>query len=838
MRQLKTMINRIYLGGLMIGLLTTIARAQPPAPHGMFLRQPVPADGSVAAFNAPVLRWPYQKGKSIRYEVELSRDSTFQDTSTIRVRDLPGAIWHPHRAISPGRWFWRHRVSGKTWSAPLRFQVTSSSIPNASPASLKFLKGVSTTHPRILRLPDAGRGKLRLTDPLAVAIFSEADSIIRVGIIPRDSAAPLRQAKDPAQLKKLRQDAVVYLGERFLTGITLVSQADRLRTDERYRNFAVGQALVIAGWDADGVTESSDFADGACMYAMALAFDSFHDRMSPAERDSLVRAIGHRAARFHAAWVNNIESKVLSGHVWQYILNEFFHTSLALVGHHPEAGTWLSYAYELFTARMPVLGGIDGGWSEGAHYFTMNMDMLVDIPEQIRRITGFDLIRQHPWYREQGWWMTYHIPPGSMSDGYGDNAEEYIARPAYAAFAEYISRRNGAPIYDWYLQKFRKLQGDDLAKEHILRWQRLIEGTNVSAPKKPEMPVLPLMQISRDVGLAAMHSDHKVPAKDVMVAFRSGPIGAYGHILADQNTFNILAGGHRLFYRTGYKVAMDDPHRVGWSKHTRSQNGILIDDKGQPYNAESYGYLNAHLQGQRLAYVAGDASGAYRSEESKEDHGMRRFIRHLVFLRPGLVVVYDELEARQAAQWSWLIHSIEPMQLDAAKGMFNARVPGFSGQGRLFSEHPVRWTLTDKFDVPAVGFRDLRGKMRTEYSDDQWHAKAVSVSPVQRTRFLSVIRVTPDSVIREIRGEVDEKGMLRVKADGWEITASLTHDVAASLDIRSDDGMFVFSSTGAAFIHRGKTYEAGASGVPRLLEMLDGKAQVSNGQRWGIPEIK
>ena len=832
------MINRIFLGGLMIGLLTTIARAQPSAPHGMFLRQPVPADGSVAAFNAPVLRWPYQKGKSIRYEVELSRDSTFQDTSTIRVRDLPGAIWHPHRAISQGRWFWRHRVSGKSWSAPLCFQVTSSSIPNASPASSKFLKGVSTTHPRILRLPDAGRGKLRLTDPLAVAIFSEADSIIRVGIIPRDSAAPLRQAKDPAQLKKLRQDAVVYLGERLLTGITLVSQADRLRSDERYRNFAVGQALVIAGWDAEGITESSDFADGACMYAMALAFDSFHDRMNPAERDSLVRAIGHRAARFHAAWVNNIESKVLSGHVWQYILNEFFHTSLALVGHHPEAGTWLSYAYELFTARMPVLGGIDGGWSEGAHYFTMNMDMLVDIPEQIRRFTGFDLIRQHPWYREQGWWMTYHIPPGSMSDGYGDNAEEYVARPAYAAFAEYISRRNGAPIYDWYLQKFRKLQGDDLAKEHILRWQRLIEGTNVSAPKKPEMPVLPMMRVSRDVGLAAVHSDHKAPSKDVMVAFRSGPIGAYGHILADQNTFNILAGGHRLFYRTGYKVAMDDPHRVGWSKHTRSQNGILIDDKGQPYNAESYGYLNAHLQGQRLAYVAGDASGAYRSEESKEDHGMRRFIRHLVFLRPGLVVVYDELEARKDAQWSWLIHSIEPMWMDSVTGAFSARVPGFSGQGRLWSEHPVRWTLTDKFDVPAVGFRDLRGKMRTEYSDDQWHAKAVSVSPVQRTRFLSVIRVTPDSVIREIRGVVNEQGMLLIKADGWEISAVLSSDLPASLDIRSDDGVVVFSATGAAFIHRGKTYEAGAPGVPRLLEMLDGKPQISNGQRWGIPEIK
>ena len=832
------MINRVLIGWLMAGLAISFAHAQPPAPHAMFLRQVVPADGSVAAFNAPVLRWPYQKGKGIKYEIELSADSLFVDKSTIRIQGLPGAIFHPHRILPEGRWFWRHRVSGKPWSSTFRFQITSNSILNAAPAADRFIRAVPSAHPRILHLPAAGLGKPRLTDPLATAIFMEADSILASGVITTDSVTPLRQSSDPAQLKKLRQDVIVYLGERVLTGVTLVSQADRLRPDDRYRQHAVAQALAIAGWDPDGVTESSDFADGACMYAMALAFDSFHDRMSPAERDSLVRAIAHRAGRFHASWVNNIESKVLSGHVWQYILNEFFHTSLALVGHHPDAGTWLSYAYELFTARMPVLGGIDGGWSEGAHYFTMNMDMLVDIPEQIRRFTGFDLIRQHPWYREQGWWMTYHIPPGSMSDGYGDNAEEYIARPAYAAFAEYMSRRNGAPIYAWYLQKFRKHQGGDLAKEPILRWQRLIEGTNAESPAPSNTPDLPLMRVSRDVGLAAVHSDHTAPEKDVMVAFRSGPIGAYGHILADQNTFNILAGGHRLFYRTGYKVAMDDPHRVGWSKHTRSQNGILIDDKGQPYNAESYGYLQAQLQGQRLAYVAGDASGAYRSEESKEDHGMRRFIRHLVFLRPGLVVVYDELEARQDAVWSWLIHSIENMQLDAVTGMYTARVPGFTGQGRLFSEHPVRWTLTDKFDVPAVGFRDLRGKLRTEYSDDQWHAKAVSVNPVRKTRFLSVIRVTPDSVFSEIRGQVNDQGILQVKVDGWDIQAGLKSERPASLDIRSDDGLVVFSATGSGFTHRGKTYAPADPGVPQLLEVKKGKPGITVGERWGIPEIK
>jgi hypothetical protein len=217
---------------------------------------------------------------------------------------------------------------------------------------------------------------------------------------------------------------------------------------------------------------------------------------------------------------------------------------------------------------------------------------------------------------------------------------------------------------------------------------------------------------------------------------------------------------------------------------------------------------------------------------------MKRFIRHLVFLRPGIVVVYYELEALKDAAWSWLIHSIEPMKLDAATGAFSTRVPGFSGQGRLWSEHPVNWTLTDKFDIPAVGFRDLRGKLRTEYSDDQWHAKAVSVSPARQTRFLSVIRVTQDSMMRKMPGVVDDQGILRVKSDGWEITAQLKGDRPPVLDIRSDDGSVVFSSTGAAFVHRGKPYAAGDSGLPRMLELTNGKPVMVVGQRWDIPEIK
>src|SRR5690606_3511325 len=116
--------------------------------------------------------------------------------------------------------------------------------------------------------------------------------------------------------------------------------------------------------------------------------------------------------------------KVLSGHVWQHILHYFFESVIAIYdADDAETGEWLTYAYELFLARAPVLGDPDGGWAEGASYFRMNMETMIEIPARIRMYTGFDFIKSHPWYKNQINWLIYNVTPGSLSDGFGDNNE-------------------------------------------------------------------------------------------------------------------------------------------------------------------------------------------------------------------------------------------------------------------------------------------------------------------------------------------------------------------------------------------------------------------------------
>ena len=811
-------------------------QGQPEPPHRMFLAAPLPADGVDVEFNAPILRWPNRKAKGSRYEVTLSKDSLFADGHSLGATGLTGAFFNPHRRLEEGVWYWRYRVSGADWSKTLRFRVTSAALPMVSPSAVAFLKAAPLAHPRIL----AFGGHERSVGNFAIreAIEREVQAALSGRLLTEDLARVVADSGlDEKRRKKLRQDASVDLGHALLGRMTALCQGYRLAPDEARYEAAVAQTREVLRWDPEGLTVVSDFTDGACLYTLALCFDTFHDNMPQGLRDSLVLSIALRAGRFHEEWVNNIESKVLSGHVWQLILREYFFSVLALQGHHPRAAEWLSYAYELFLARAPVLGGIDGGWTEGAYYLTMNMDLLVDIPETIRRYTGFDFIRSHPWYRAHGLSMLYHVPPGSRSDGFGDNTEDFVATDAYGAFAEVMYERTGEPPYGWYLARMRAAGHSDFSSDPVLRWQRLTMMEGMSARPLPTMPVMPLAHLSHDVGTVAMHTDPSHPERDVMVAFRSGRLGAYGHVLADQNTFNVVAGGRRLFYRTGYKVAMDDPHRLGWSKHTKSMNGVLVNGNGQPYTAESYGNITRFLQGERLAYVKGDASNAYRSRESGEDHGVQRFLRHLVLLRPGVLLVYDELEGVAASEWSWLLHAIEGMRYDSISGRFRAQAGNMAGEGRLWASTPLRHGLSDTFEVAAIPFRGAR-RGKVEAYPDQWHFKAVNTSPQSRVRFLSVIRIGQDKQAVEMLELPADDGRLRLRVEGWELEATLSVAQEPMLKIRSVDGTVAFSAFGTALQQDGRLYKASMPGNSMLVERKGGKPVFTQGRELPLPTLR
>lgn len=70
----------------------------------------------------------------------------------------------------------------------------------------------------------------------------------------------------------------------------------------------------------------------------------------------------------------------------------FFQTAIAVHGQIKQDNKWLTYLYELWLARAPVLGGEYGGWVNGTSYFRICMATLLDVPMIIKNYTGFDFI--------------------------------------------------------------------------------------------------------------------------------------------------------------------------------------------------------------------------------------------------------------------------------------------------------------------------------------------------------------------------------------------------------------------------------------------------------------
>lgn len=805
-------------------LVTMLCSAQEKAVYTRFLEITVPANGTETVFNPPILRWPYQKGRQVKYDIQLSRDSAFPATSTIAASGLNGAIFNTHKALEPGKWFWKYRLSGKTWSPVQHFTVSANALPMVSPEAIGFLAKIPEAHPRIL-LDDPHENITALSKKAdALVIIADAEKAVTEKILTEADASLGVKGTNEKQDKKIKQDGIVALGHRMHKMVLSLCQAYLLTGNRRYAAKSIDIAMEVARWDPKGISGFSDFTDGICMYDMALVFDTFYDQLSAEQKSILLAAITKRAGGFYKSWVNNIESKVLSGHVWQLLLNEFFKTSVALYKHEPEAADWLSYAYELFLARSPVLGGLDGGWAEGASYFTMNMETLIEIPSKIKAYTGFDFINAHPWYTNGADNLIYQFPAGSSADGYGDNTEGLFEPPAsYAAFATEMARLTQNPKFEWYARQLQQYHKTDLAREPILRWFRLINEDKLPVAVEKATPDFPMMHVAKETGVASLHTDPANTQKDVMIAMRSSPFGAYGHILADQNTFNILYGGKRLFYRTGYKVAMDDPHRLGWSKHTKSQNGVLINGEGQPYSAEAHGNFSRFLQGRQLAYIKGDASHAYQSAETKEDHGVQKFLRHIVLLKPGIIIIYDELEAASAASWSWLIHSIEDMKLDPVQNTFTSVIENAKGVGKLWSSQPYTWQLTNKFDVPAVSFRDYPGRKPKNFADTQWHLKAINKTKARKIRFLSVIQVSADGKILPFKETGKLTGTTKLTIAGWEIEAALSYDLPPQLQVRSVEDNVAFAAYGNAIQFQGQQYNGKQPGNSKLVELVNGK---------------
>jgi len=778
-----------------------------------------PSNGASPKFNSPSFQWPSKKKAT--FSIRISTSKLF-DQSLIEKNNLDYAIYNPHQQLSVGKWYWQYKNNQGNWNAVDSFIITPTTRLFPTPNISTLLENIPSSHPRIL-ITKAKLSDLRLQaihTKEAAAIIDEANQYINKPLPKESDALPTFTGKDTFENEKIESLASKKCGWMIQEVLTCLSQAYILTGDDKYFNTAKLWMLEVSTWNTLGPSHTNNFGDGGIMSGLAIGVDSFWDVLTESERNQIIKNTGTRADQFYKLWVGQVEARSSSMHVWQHIMHNLLQTALVLKGVHPAADQWMAYIYEIWIAQSPKMAEDDGAWMNGSAYFGMNALSLIDIPTIFKDLSGVDFMSA-PWFQNNPRWLIYSFPPGSTSDGFCNDGERYPAPTInYAGYTDALAQLLHHPYADWYANAVAKSLGKDIADDVEFRWFRIIHGTK-KTKSNPSLS-FPQSAFFPEVGVGYMHTNIQNTQNDLMLSIRSSPFGPMSHTHADHNTFNIAYGGKRLFYNTGYRPAMGDPHFLGWYKHTQGHNGVLIDGNGQPFSDGAFGWIPRTLEGEHIAYAVGDASNAYAGimDGKKIDHGVQLFRRHYIMLRPSMIIIYDELEADHPAQWSWLLHNYMGFKVDSNTHAIFAHGESAKAKVNLFSSSAIDFNVTDAFSVPVNNWTNkINEDGDTLNFDNQWHFRGESKQKVEKMRYLAVIQVKPDGAFEKVISSTDN-GTIAVGQ--WRINANMDASTPALIQIHTIDNTVGFVSRGKLSLGK-NTFAGKDNASSKLVEMKHGK---------------
>ena len=780
---------------------------------------PSPSNGESPKFNSPSFQWPSKKNAT--YRIRISTSKKF-DQALIEKANIAFAIFNPHQQLSQGKWYWQYKINQENWNPIDSFDIdTSTRIFPTHPIE-KIISNIPGAHPRVL-VNQSEINDFRITASKtkeASAIINEANKTLMTPIPKETDALPKYQGKNKFQNEKIASLASKWSGRKIQETLNIFSQAFILTGDVKYFKVAKLWMLEVATWDPLGPSHTNNFGDAGIMSSMAIGLDSFWDLLTESERNLIKKNISTRADQFYKLWMNQVEARSSSMHVWQHIMHNLLETGLALKGEHPTAENWIEYIYEIWIAQSPKMAEEDGAWINGSAYFGMNALSLIDIPTIFKKLSGVDFMTA-PWFQNNPKWLIYSFPPNSTSDGFGNDGEKYkFPWINYAGYTDALARLTNNPSAAWYANAVAKSVGKDIADDAEFRWFRIRDGIK----KTTALKSAPFKQDAffPEVGVGYMHTNVQDTKSDLFFSLRSSPFGPLAHTHADHNTFNIAYGGKRLFYNTGYRPAMGDPHFLGWYKHTQAHNGVLIDGHGQPFSDGAFGLIPRSIQGEQISYAVGDASNAYSGiVDGKEiDHGMKLFRRHYLMLRPSIIIIYDELEADHAAEWSWLLHNYNGFTMDAKTQTVFAENETAKAQVTLISSTDIHLNVTDQFSVPVDNWANKINEDGDTLSFvNQWHLKAASKQKTEKMRYLAVLQIKPDGRFEKI---IKSNNNGDITVGNYRIKANMNVNEAAHIQINNIENTLSFVSSGTLLFEKNKYIGTDIKSA-KLMEKKDGK---------------
>lgn len=479
--------------------------------------------------------------------------------------------------------------------------------------------------------------------------------------------------------------------------------------EKKYGEAARKWILHLASWDPDGPTNFrlNCEAGKVMLYRPARAYDWAWDTLSEADR-AQVRAVIQR--RIADAWKSG-EVAGGTGHLskpYNSHGNRVWHkvgeAGLALLGEVPEAETWLDYAVNKFYGCYPVWADDDGGWHEGVAYWDGYMSKAVWWQQYAKSALNIDGLKK-PFFAQIGDYPMYIAPPHSPNVGFGDLSYHPLSASALN-FMEYYCRMGGATpgshasYWRWWLQQYG-------AKGETGIFGFLYAANLPALPPAQPPTDLPPSKVFRGIGVASLHTTLLDSRDDVHFLMKSSPFGTQSHGHNAHNSFQLNAYGDTLLPACTYRDLHGSKFHYQWVHSTRAQNGVLVNGEGQlPHSAAPNGRISDFQLTPAWDYVCGDATDAYGGR-------LTRARRLAVFLKPDVIVLCDDLAAREPATFQFMLHALSPFTVDATHATLELARP-LAG-------------LTAKYLPPApLAFRQWDGfepKSKKDFPN-MWHVEA------------------------------------------------------------------------------------------------------------------
>ncbi|WP_230717750.1 DUF4962 domain-containing protein [Flavobacterium sp. JAS] len=765
------------------------------------------------------------------YYFLLSQDPTFT-RNVIKSKPKRWSFFNPYRILENGVWYWKFGYAMDTapekitWSTKnYSFTITGNERKVVPPSAEQVLNRVTQTKgPHVVLLKEE-IGKLlpeqfpEIKEEMINNFNKLLEKRPEVKIVVDESSYPDRLGTNDAakkhrffQLATFKQYSALSQRIESLLRAYLLTGRDEFKKvglDEFYKLDHEYHTTMIKYGKHPGYPD--DFVLEAHVKLMTLILDAFAGDLTDEWRNKIVDLLFKVKKEGYLSFDKQLEFSehiAYKAHLWQAGVQTLLMSAIVLSPYKEEAKTWLEYVYELWLYRNPAASRNDGGWHEGNGYFGANERQLLFTPMVMGKLMDYDYF-SHPWYQNVAKYLSYSNPVGNPGlafgdgNGYGGSEQlSLIEGLAYLHPENYwnLWRLKSTKILDnkWFIDKV----GENEAAWSLLSiWQhnKKPDLENVKPPEK-------LAEVFPDLGYVGMHSDLSDPSKNMLVNFLSSPFGQLNHGHPAQNAFNVAYGGEPLFWRTGYYNSLDK-HKVYDFKNSRAHNTILADGMGQSCDISGYGWIPRFVSGIDISYVLGDASNAYTgvfnlSEKFQKDEGfvispengfgnpgVEKFRRHVAMLRPGYVIIYDELEAKQPINWTFRLNAIQNMT-KMADNVVATSNSSATATASFFCKEAFDTQVTDQFfGGPAVDWRNRQGKDSKNYPD-QWHSSITTKNKLKATRFITIIEVEPGTGKLLKSSSLQYRGTDLVTFDlkGYMVAAQLNPDQPSYLEVKSKNG--------------------------------------------------